>query len=192
VPDSTAPRPPDLVDRQFVAERPNQLWVADITYVSTWEGWLYVAFVLDVHSRVIVGWQIANHLRTDLVLDAIEMALWRRDVTAGELTHHSDAGCQYVSFRYSERLAEAGIAASIGSVGDSYDNAMAEALNGTFKAELIEMQGPWKDVDQVERAIFQWVTWYNEERLHSALDYVPPAEYERDWWRQQEATPQSA
>ena len=140
VADATAPRPPDLVDRQFVADRPNQLWVADITYVSTWEGWLYVAFVLDVHSRVIVGWQIANHLRTDLVLDAIEMAIWRRDTTDDDLVHHSDAGCQYTSFRYTERLTDAGIAASIGSVGDSYDNAMAEALNGTYKAELIRRQ----------------------------------------------------
>uniref|UniRef100_UPI0006540492 integrase core domain-containing protein n=1 Tax=Streptomyces sp. HNS054 TaxID=1662446 RepID=UPI0006540492 len=140
-----------------------------------------------------VGWQVANHMRTELPLDALEMALWRRRIKKDSgLVHHSDRGSQYVSIRYTDRLAEIGAAASVGSVADSYDNAMAEALNGTFKAELIEMQGPWTGFDQVERAIFQWVTWYNEERLHSALDYVPPAEYERDWWRQQEATQQSA
>ncbi|WP_079028371.1 IS3 family transposase [Streptomyces lividans] len=148
---------------------------------------------LDVYSRMIVGWQVANHMRTELPLDALEMALWRRRIKKDSgLVHHSDRGSQYVSIRYTERLSEIGASASVGSVADSYDNAMAEALNGTFKAELIEMQGPWRDVDQVERAIFQWVTWYNEERLHSALDYVPPAEYERAWWREQEATPQSA
>ncbi|MGK5451422.1 IS3 family transposase [Streptomyces radiopugnans] len=193
VPEPSAPRPPDLVDRDFTASRPDQLWVADMTYVRTWSGWAYVAFVLDVYSRMIVGWQVANHMRTELPLDALEMALWRRRIKKGSgLIHHSDRGSQYVSIRYTERLSEIGASASVGSVADSYDNAMAEALNGTFKAELIEMQGPWRDVDQVERAIFQWVAWYNEERLHSALDYVPPAEYERAWWRQQEPTPQSA
>jgi transposase InsO family protein len=193
VPEPSAPRPPDLVDRNFTASRPDQLWVADMTYVRTWTGWVYVAFVLDVFSRTIVGWQVANHMRTELPLDALEMALWRRRIKKDSgLIHHSDRGSQYVSIRYTDRLAEIGAAASVGSVADSYDNAMAEALNGTFKAELIEMQGPWRDFDQVERAIFQWVTWYNEERLHSALDYVPPAEYERDWWRQQQATLQSA
>ncbi|WP_435862011.1 IS3 family transposase [Streptomyces sparsogenes] len=193
VPEPSAPRPPDLVDRDFTASRPDQLWVADMTYVRTWTGWVYVAFVLDVFSRTIVGWQVANHMRTELPLEALEMALWRRQIKKDSgLIHHSDRGSQYVSIRYTDRLAEIGAAASVGSVADSYDNAMAEALNGTFKAELIEMQGPWREFDQVERAIFQWVTWYNEERLHSALDYVPPAEYERDWWRQQEATPQSA
>ena len=182
VPEPSAPRPPDLVDRDFTASRPDQLWVADMTYVRTWSGWAYVAFVLDVYSRMIVGWQVANHMRTELPLDALEMALWRRRIKKGSgLIHHSDRGSQYVSIRYTERLSEIGASASVGSVADSYDNAMAEALNGTFKAELIEMQGPWRDVDQVERAIFQWVAWYNEERLHSALDYVPPAEYERAW-----------
>ncbi|MGW4514574.1 IS3 family transposase [Streptomyces sp. NPDC004393] len=193
VPEPSAPRPPDLVDRDFTASRPDQLWVADMTYVRTWSGWAYVAFVLDVYSRMIVGWQVANHMRTELPLDALEMALWRRRIKKDSgLIHHSDRGSQYVSIRYTERLSDIGASASVGSVADSYDNAMAEALNGTFKAELIEMQGPWKDVDQVERAIFQWVTWYNEERLHSALDYVPPAEYERDFWRSQQQTPQSA
>ncbi|MFI6357966.1 IS3 family transposase [Streptomyces sp. NPDC050743] len=193
VPEPSAPRPPDLVDRNFTASRPNQLWVADMTYVRTWSGWVYVAFVLDVYSRMIVGWQVANHMRTELPLDALEMALWRRRIkTDSGLIHHSDRGSQYVSIRYTDRLADIGASASVGSVADSYDNAMAEALNGTFKAELIEMQGPWTGFDQVERAIFQWVTWYNEERLHSALDYVPPAEYERDFWRSQERTPQAA
>ncbi|WP_374227572.1 IS3 family transposase [Streptomyces sp. AC627_RSS907] len=193
VPEPSAPRPPDLVDRDFTASRPDQLWVTDMTYVRTWSGWAYVAFVLDVYSRMIVGWQVANHMRTELPLDALEMALWRRKIKKDSgLIHHSDRGSQYVSIRYTERLSEIGASASVGSVADSYDNAMAEALNGTFKAELIEMQGPWRDVDQVERAIFQWVAWYNEERLHSALDYVPPAEYERAWWQQQEDTPQSA
>lgn len=189
----SAPRPPDLVDRNFTAARPDQLWVADMTYVRTWSGWVYVAFVLDVYSRMIVGWQVANHMRTELPLDALEMALWRRRInTDSGLIHHSDRGSQYVSIRYTDRLADIGASASVGSVADSYDNAMAEALNGTFKAELIEMQGPWTGFDQVERAIFQWVTWYNEERLHSALDYVPPAEYERSFWRSQEQALQSA
>jgi putative transposase len=192
-PEPTAPRPPDLVDRDFTAERPDQLWVADMTYIRTWSGWVYVAFVLDVFSRTIVGWQVADHMRTELPLDALEMALWRRRVKKGSgLIHHSDRGSQYVSIRYTERLTDIGAAASVGSVADSYDNAMAEALNGTFKAELIEMQGPWTGFEQVERAVFQWVAWYNEERLHSALDYVPPAEYERDYWRSQEAALQSA
>jgi transposase InsO family protein len=176
----SAPRPPDLVDRDFTASRPDQLWVADMTYVRTWSGWAYVAFVLDVYSRRIVGWQVATHMRIELPLDALEMALWRRRIKKDSgLIHHSDRGSRYVSIRYTDRLADIGASASVGSVADSYDNAMTEALNGTFKAELIEMQGPWKDVDQVERAIFQWVTWCNEERLHSALDYVPPAEYEQ-------------
>ncbi|WP_107069852.1 IS3 family transposase [Streptomyces sp. CNQ431] len=193
VPEPSAPRPPDLVDRDFTASRPDQLWVADMTYVRTWSGWAYVAFVLDVYSRMIVGWQVANHMRTELPLDALEMALWRRRIKKDSgLIHHSDRGSQYVSIRYTDRLADIGASASVGSVADSYDNAMAEALNGTFKAELIEMQGPWRDVDQVERAIFQWITWYNEERLHSAFDYVPPAEYEEAFWRSQEQTPQSA
>jgi putative transposase len=183
-PDTTAPRPPDLVDRKFVASRPNELWLADITYASTWEGWLYVAFILDVYSRVIVGWQIASHLRTDLVLDALEMAIWRRDLTYGDLIHHSDAGCQYTSFRYSDRLVEAGISASIGSVGDSFDNAMAEALNGTFKAERIKLHGPWRTRQQLETAVIEWIDWYNASRLHGEIGDVPPAEHEATWYRQ--------
>jgi len=182
-PDSAAVRPPDLVERHFVAARPNELWLADITYASTWEGWLYVAFVMDVHSRVIVGWQIANHLRTDLVLDALEMAIWRRDLTFGELVHHSDAGSQYTSFRYSDRLSSAGIAASIGSVGDSYDNAMAEALNGTFKHELVKLHGPWRTRHQLEIAIIEWIDWYNASRLHGEIGDIPPLEHEAHWYR---------
>ncbi len=182
--DANAARPPDLVNRRFVATRPNELWLADITYASTWEGWLYVAFVLDVHSRAIVGWQIARHLRTDLVLDALEMAIWRRDLTGGGLIHHSDAGCQYTSIRYSDRLAELDIAASIGSVGDSYDNAMAEALNGSFKAELVALHGPWRTRQHLEVAIIEWIDWYNASRLHSAIGDIPPFEHEADWYRQ--------
>jgi transposase InsO family protein len=180
VPDTAAPRSPDLVDRRFHAQRPDELWVTDITYVSTWEGWLYVAFVLDVYSRAIVGWQIAAHLRTELVLDAIEMAIWRRDTTHG-LTCHSDAGCQFTSYRYTDRLAAAGIAASIGSVGDSYDNAMAEALNGTYKAELIRRRGPWKTRHQAEFATIEWIDWYNTTRLHGEIGHIPPLEREAHW-----------
>ena len=177
IPEPAAPRPPDLVNRRFTATRPDQLWVADLTYVRTWTGWVYVAFVLDVYSRMIVGWQLAGHLRTDLPLDALEMALYQRDVHKGQLIHHSDRGCQYTSIRYAERLTDAGIAPSVGSVADSYDNAMAEALNGTFKAELIDRQ-TWRDRDQVERAVVRWVGWYNHQRLHGELGHVPPAEYE--------------
>ncbi|MFI6986395.1 IS3 family transposase [Embleya sp. NPDC050154] len=193
VTEPAAPRPPDPVDRVFAADGPDRLWVADLTYVRTWSGWAYVAFVLDVYSRMIVGWRIAEHLRTELPLDALEMALWRRRIKKDSgLIHHSDRGSQYVSIRYTERLADVGAAASVGSVADSYDNAMAEALNGTFKAELIEMQGPWRDFAQVEHAVVHWVGWYNDERLHSALDYVPPVEYEQQYWASQEQVTQSA
>jgi putative transposase len=181
VADADAARPPDLVKRQFTAERPDALWLADITYASTWEGWLYVAFVLDCYSRMIVGWQIATHLRTDLVLDALEMAVFRRDVTSG-LVHHSDAGSQYTAIRYSDRLHDAGISASIGSVGDSYDNAMAESLNGTFKAELVHLHGPWRTRVELETAIINWIYWYNETRLHGEIGDIPPAEYEHLWY----------
>jgi putative transposase len=181
--DETAPRPADLVERRFVASRPNELWLADITYASTWDGWLYVAFILDVHSRMIVGWQLADHLRTDLVLDALEMALWRRDLTIGALIHHSDRGSQYTSFRYSDRLAEAKVAASVGSRGDSYDNAMAESLNGTFKAELVKLHGPWRTRSQLEIAVIEWIDWYNAVRLHREIGDIPPAEHEADWYR---------
>ena len=182
-PDDTAARPADLVERRFVADRPNQLWLADITYVSTWQGWLYVSFILDVHSRMIVGWQLANHLRTDLVLDALEMALWRRDLTFGGLIHHSDRGSQYLGLRYSDRLAEVNVSASVGSRGDSYDNAMIESLNGTFKAELIKLHGPWRTRDATEIAIIEWIDWYNAVRLHGEIGDIPPVEHEAGWYR---------
>lgn len=181
VADDTATRPPDLVDRRFVADRPDELWLADITYASTWEGWLYIAFILDVYSRAIVGWQIATHLRTELVLDALEMAIWRRDPTGGCI-HHSDAGSQYTAIRYSDRLHDAGLAASIGSVGDSYDNAMAEALNGTFKAELVHLHGPWRTRAQLEYAVIEWINWYNSTRLHGEIGDIPPIEHEAHWY----------
>ena len=184
-PDKTADRPPDLVKRDFTATAPNELWLADITYCSTWQGWLYVAFILDVYARVIVGWQIATHMRTNLVIDALEMAAWRRD-PAGDCVHHSDAGSQYTSIRYTDRLATAGIAASVGTVGDSYDNAMAEALNGTFKAELVTLHGPWRTRRELEIAIVEWIDWYNHRRLHTEIGDIPPAEHETAWYRQQD------
>lgn len=183
--DKTADRPPDLVKRDFTADAPNELWLADITYCSTWEGWVYVAFILDVYARLIVGWQIASHMRTDLVIDALEMAAWRRD-PAGGCVHHSDAGSQYTSIRYTDRLAVAGISASVGTVGDSYDNAMAEALNGTFKAELVTLHDPWRTRRDLEIAIVEWIDWYNHRRLHSELGDVPPAEHETAWYLQQD------
>jgi putative transposase len=196
IPDQSAARPPDLVNRRFTAERPDQLWLADITYVRTWEGWVYVAFVLDAFSRRIVGWQLAGHLRTDLPLDALEMALWQRSrdrpVQPGSLIHHSDQGCQYLSFRYASRLADLGVTASVGTVADSYDNAMAETLNGTFKAELIHRR-TWRTRDQVELAVVEWVHWYNHQRLHSAIGHLPPAEYEAAYYRSTSAlTPTTA
>ncbi|WP_242890972.1 IS3 family transposase [Actinomadura litoris] len=185
-PDEAVPRPPDLVNRRFTTDRPDHLWLADITYVRTWEGWVYVAFVLDAFSRRIVGWQLADHLRTDLPLDALEMALWQRGrerpVQPGTLIHHSDRGCQYVSFRYTTRLADLGVTASVGSVADSYDNAMAESLNATFKTELIHRR-TWRTRDQVEYAIVEWVGWYNHHRLHTAIGDVPPIEHETAYYR---------
>jgi len=171
----------DLVERSFTAQAPNRLWVADITYVRTFSGWVYAAFVLDVFSRRIVGWQIADNLRTELALDALNMGIWIRQ-RAGQdisgLIHHSDRGVQYVAVRYTERLAEAGAVASVGSRGDSYDNAMAEAFNSLFKAELIRNRGPWKGLDDVEFAVAEYIDWYNHRRLHGELGLVPPAEYE--------------
>lgn len=175
--DADAARPPDLVKRQFGAQRPNQLWLADITYASTWEGWLYVSFILDACSRMIVGWQIATHLRTELVLDALEMAIFRRDVTSG-LIHHSDAGAQYTAIRYSDRLSQAGVAASIGTVADSYDNAMAEALNGSYKHELVKLHGPWRTRAELETATINWIYWYNDTRLHGEIGDMAPTEFE--------------
>jgi transposase InsO family protein len=180
--DPAAERAADLVRRDFTAQRPDQLWLADITYVPTWQGFVYVAFVLDVFSRMIVGWQTADHLRTDLPLDALEMALWNRKVHYGQTIHHSDAGSQYTSIRYGTTLSNFGVLPSVGTVADSYDNAMAEALNGSFKAELIHRLGPWKTRAEAEIATYEWISWYNHARLHSAIGDVPPAEYEARYY----------
>ncbi len=184
IPDEAADRPLDLVNREFVADRPNQLWVADLTYVSTWRGSVYVAFVVDVFSRQIVGWRVSNSLRTDLALDALEQALYARSDTDG-LIHHSDRGSQYLSIRYTERLAEAGVDTSVGSVGDSYDNAMAESIIGLYKAEEIRVNGPWKSIEDVEFATASWVEWFNNRRLLGPIGHVPPAEYEAMYYQQQ-------
>ena len=177
-------RPLDRVGRRFVADQPNQLWVADITYVATWSGFVYVAFVIDVFSRAIVGWRVSSSLRSDLALDALEQALWARQPGNG-LVHHSDRGVQYLSIRYTERLAEAGIEASVGSKGDSYDNALAEAVNSLFKAEVIYRRGPWKSREAVELATLTWVDWFNNRRLLEPLGYVPPAEFESAYYAKQ-------
>jgi putative transposase len=181
--DAAAARPADLVERAFAASAPNRLWVADITYVRTWAGFVYVAFVIDVFSRMIVGWQCTNHLRTDLALDALEQAIWLRDERLDGLVHHSDRGGQYLAIRYSERLAETGAVASVGSRGDSYDNALAESTIGLYKTELIRRRGPWRGVDDVELATLAWVDWFNRRRLHGACDDVPPAEFEANYYR---------
>jgi putative transposase len=172
-----AQRPADLVERVFAAPAPNRLWVADLTYVWTRAGFVYTAFVVDVFSRVIVGWRVATSLRAELALDALEMALWTRAPDAG-LVHHSDRGVQYLSTRYTERLAEVDALSSVGSRGDSYDNALAESVNGLYKAELIARGGPWRSVEQVELATARWVEFWNNRRLHSACGDVPPAEFE--------------
>jgi putative transposase len=184
-PDATTARPADLVDRDFAAQRPNQLWVADLTYVATWSGFVYVAFVIDAFSRFIVGWQASRSLRTDLALDALEMAIWRRQAQLEGLVHHSDRGSQYLSIRYTERLAEAGAACSVGSVGDSYDNALAETIIGLYKTELIRRRGPWKGIDQVEYATLEWVDWFNHRRLLEPIGHIPPAEFEVTYHRRE-------
>jgi transposase InsO family protein len=185
-PDAKAACPRDRVNRQFKAQRPNQLWVADFTYVSSWQGFVYVAFVIDVFARRIVGWRVSSSMQTDFVLDALEQALYaRRRKREGDLVHHSDRGSQYVSIRYSERLAEAGIEPSVGSTGDSYDNALAETINGLYKAEIIHRRGPWKTREAVELATLEWVSWFNHHRLLEPIGYIPPAEAEANYWRQQ-------
>jgi putative transposase len=182
--DDTGQRPADLVERNFNPPAPNRLWVADLTYVRTWAGFVYVAFVIDAFSRRIVGWQIANHLRTDLALDALEMALWQRHGRLDGLVHHSDRGVQYLAIRYTERLADAGAVTSAGSRGDSYDNALAESTIGLYKAELIHRRGPWRTIDDVELATLEWIDWFNHRRLHGATDYLPPAEFEENYYFQ--------
>lgn len=185
VPDAKAVCPLDRVNRQFKADRPNQLWVSDFTYVSTWQGWQYVAFVIDVFARRIVGWRVSSSMHTDFVLDALEQALYARQPERNEaLIHHSDRGSQYVSIRYSERLAEAGINASVGSKGDSYDNALAETINGLYKAELIHRRAPWKTKESLEIATLEWVSWFNHQRLLAPIGYIPPAEAEANYYRQ--------
>ncbi len=191
VADETAMRPPDLVDREFSATRPNQLWVADITYVATWLGFAYVAFVIDVFSRRIVGWRVSSSLKSGLALDALEQALHARPDAAG-LVHHSDRGTQYTSIRYTERLAAAGVERSVGSVGDSYDNALAESINGLYKTEVIYRRGPWRSIDAVEYATLVWVDWFNNRRLLEPLGYVPPAEFEEAYYRSQESQAMAA
>jgi putative transposase len=185
-PDAATVRPADLVERDFSASRPNQLWVADLTYVATWSGFVYVAFVVDAFSRFLVGWQASRSLRTDLALDALEMAVWRRQGQLEGLVHHSDRGSQYLSIRYTERLAEAGAVTSVGSRGDSYDNALAETIIGLYKTELIGRRGSWKGIDQVEYATLEWVDWFNHRRLLEPIGHVPPAEFEATYHRRED------
>ena len=186
-PGSAAPRPADHVRRCFHADRPNDPWVGDFTYVPTWSGMAFTAFVTDVYSRRIVGWRTTNRMPTELPLDALEMALWVRD-RAGEsvdgVIHHSDAGSQYTALRYSDRLADVGAIASIGTVGDSYDNALAETVVGLYKTECVKIDGPFKTVDEVELATLSWVHWFNENRLHSSIGYLTPIEKENKHYRE--------
>ena len=180
-----ADRPRDLVDRHFTATRPNQLWVSDFTYVATWRGFVYVAFIIDVFARRIVGWRVSASLQTDFVLDALEQAIYdRRGHALDGLVHHSDHGTQYLSMRYTDRLADAGIAPSVGSRGDSYDNALAESVIGLFKTEVIRRLGPWRHLEAVEFATLTWVDWFNHRRLLEPIGYVPPAEYEARYYEQ--------
>lgn len=183
MPDKAAPCPLDHVNRQFHAPAPNRLWVSDFTYVSTWSGFVYVAFVIDAYARRIVGWRVSRTPHASFVLDALEQALHeRRPVSRGGLVHHSDRGSQYVSIKYSERLAEAGIEPSVGSVGDSYDNALAETINGLYKAEVIHRRGPWRSFEAVEFATLEWVDWFNHRRLMRPIGDIPPAEAEERYY----------
>ena len=184
--DESLDRPRDLVERTFKVPAPNLLWVADITYIPTWDGVAYSAFVIDAFARRIVGWRVCDHMRTDLALDALEQALFCRE-TNDELIHHSDRGSQYLSVRYTERLAQSGVEASVGSVGDSYDNALAETIIGLFKCEVTRRKGPWRSVEELELATCEWVDWFNHRRLLEPLGYVPPAEFEAEYYRQRGA-----
>ena len=191
--DNTAPCPLDRVNRQFKADRPNQLWVSDFTYVSTWQGFVYVAFVIDVFARRIVGWRVSRSMRTDFVLDALEQALYARQPERDASPDPSfGSGSQYVSIRYTERLAEAGIEPSVGSKGDSYDNALAETINGLYKAELIHRRAPWKTVESLELATLEWVTWFNHQRLLEPIGYLPPTEAEDRYYLQLNAQAEHA
>lgn len=187
IPDDAAARPRDLVKRDFTAPGPNQLWVSDLTYVATWRGFVYVAFVIDTYARRIVGWRASSSLRSDLALDALEQAIHdRRRDDDGRLVHHSDRGGQYLSIRYTERLAEVGIEPSVGTVGDSYDNALAESVIGLFKTEVIRRRGPWRGLEDVEFATLEWVAWFNHQRLLEPIGYVPPVEHEEAYYRRQD------
>ena len=187
VSDPSQKRAPDLVKRQFTATQPNQLWVADFTYVATWSGFVYVAFIIDVYARSIVGWRVSRSMKTELVLDALEQALWARK-NRQELIHHSDRGSQYLSIRYTERLAEVDINASVGTTGDSYDNALAETIIGLYKTEVIHHRGPWKGRDAVEYATLEWVDWFNNRRLLEPIGNIPPIEREKEYYRQEESS----
>jgi putative transposase len=194
-PDELAVRPADLVQRDFSAARPNELWVADITYVATWSGFVYTSFVIDAYSRFIVGWQASRSLGADLAIDALEIAIWHRS-GLHSLIHHSDRGGQYLAIRYTERLGEAGAVNSIGSKGDSYDNALAETIIGLYKTELIRRRGPWRGIDDVEYATLEWVDWFNHRRLLEPIGDVPPAEFEANYWSKEgsddRATPRNS
>ena len=192
VSDKAAPCPLDRVNRQFRAPAPNMLWVSDFTYVSTWSGFVYVAFVIDVFARRIVGWRASRSAHAGFVLDALEQALHERRPSGGRLVHHSDRGSQYVSIKYSERLAEAGIEPSVGSVGDSYDNALAETINGLYKAEVIHRRGPWRSLEAVEFATLEWVDWFNNRRLLEPIGNIPPAEAEANYYAALDAIPMAA
>jgi transposase InsO family protein len=191
--DKAAPCPLDRVNRQFRAPAPNRLWVSDFTYVATWSGFVYVAFVIDVYSRRIVGWRVSRTAEAGFVLDALEQALHERRPTRGEgLVHHSDRGSQYVSIKYTDRLALAGIEPSVGSVGDSYDNALAETINGLYKAELIHRRGPWRSFEAVEFATLEWVAWFNHHRLMGPIGNIPPAEAEQRYYASLECPTKAA
>ena len=193
VSDAGVPCPRDRVNRQFTAPRPNALWVSDFTYVATWSGFVYVAFVIDAFARRIVGWRVSRSARAEFVLDALEQALHERQpLRRANLIHHSDRGVQYVSLKYTERLAEAGIEPSVGSVGDSYDNALAETVIGLFKAEVIHRRGPWRSFEAVEFATLEWVDWFNNRRLLEPIGNTPPAEAEASYYAQLEVTPMAA
>ena len=193
VSNKAAPCPLDHVNRQFHAPAPNRLWVSDFTYVATWKGFVYVAFVIDVYARYIVGWRVSRTAHAGFVLDALEQALHdRRPIHRGGLIHHSDRGSQYVSIKYTERLAEAGIEPSVGSVGDSYDNALAETINGLYKAEVIHRRGPWRSFEAVEFATLEWVDWFNHRRILEPIGNIPPAEAEEQYYAMQDKLPVAA
>ena len=193
VSDDALARPQDQVNRRFDTDRPNALWVADLTYVATWRGFVYVAFVIDTFARRIVGWRVSNSLQTDIALDALEQALWTRQINRETgLIHHSDHGSQYLAIRYADRLLEVGISPSVGSVGDSYDNALAETINGLYKTEVIRRQGPWRTIDDVEFATLTWVDWFNNRRLLESIGNLPPVEKEAAYYEQLESQAKAA